>query len=192
MEYRKEALEQELAKLVGKQIAEVYYYDKYEFFESFTQLNDKMQGVMLKGILLKATDGAFFAINDTDYFPELALGGMTLAETTDASNPADRRNHINSKQWLKYHGNEITGSRVHEIQYVADGKTYTVPLGITLDFKDGAVLHIYNAFVEDYNAGTRKYELSRGESLTFFFDTESLKGYKELAHGLVVEVEDME
>ena len=192
MSYNKEAQEQELSKLIGKQIAEIYYYDRYEFFETFNQLTDKMQCVLLSGILLKTADGHFFNIQDTDYFPDLTLGGMYAGEVQNPVNPPDRKNHINGKQWLKYHNSEITAFRLHEIKHTTPTDTYTVPLGISLDFKNGETLHIYNAFVEDYNGSTRRYELSRGESLTFFFDTKTLQSYPELADGLVVEIEDFE
>lgn len=192
MTYNKATLETELSKLTGKQIAEIYYYDRYEFFESFTQLNAQMQCVLLKGILLKTAGGLFFNIQDTDYYPDLSLGGMYAVEVQNPVNPPDRKNHINGKQWLKYKDSEITAFRVHEIKHATAAETYTVPLGISLDFKNGETLHIYNAFVEDYNGSTRRYELSRGESLTFFFDTKTLQSYPELADGLVVEVEDFE
>lgn len=168
-------MQDELDRLVGMVITDVFYHSSYEGYATFEQLSEYVQEVPLLGILLYAGSGDSFTISDTDYAPHFGFGGIKVFKDDYYRDPDGRPSHINEEEWSRFRDTSIRTCSIIEAVDMERDHEYRSPSGICLDFENSESLYVFNVIVGGYDDESNTYQLVHGADLTIFFDTEAVR-----------------
>jgi hypothetical protein len=196
--YKKDDLQQQLNSLIGDSIEDVFYHLTYEDYKTFLQIQNEAQQTLLVGLLLKMVSGKTHGINGSNYicdgYRQHEIEGIHIELIKVDVNTSNLTvaNHIFDEAWKQYRGRKITRVSLYEIVTIEEfvdrktfrlikknGKTFTTPCGIKIEFENQSNLYMFNMEISSYSEKDDIYNFAWcSEEITIFFGDAALHKHK--------------